>query len=81
MIVSNTINYQRLAKEHTCIAHGHRQQCGEGGGWVHVGRGGRWGISVTVSTIKKEYIDKLKNNKIPRNKFTRGGKRLVLGKS
>lgn len=36
----------RLAKEHICIANGHRQQCGKGRpevqekGWVEVGKGG-----------------------------------------
>ena len=42
---------------HICIAHGHRQQCGEGlgggGGWVEEGK---WWTSVIVSTIRKEKI-------------------------
>ena len=30
--------WKKLAKEHICTAHGHRQQCGEGGGgWVEGG--------------------------------------------
>ena len=28
--------WKTLAEEHICIAHGHRQQCGEGG-WGEVG--------------------------------------------
>ena len=42
------------------MTHGHRQQCGDmvtargkgGRGWVEVGKGGEWGASVIVSTIK-----------------------------
>ena len=49
---------QGLAKAHvTCIAHGHRQQGGEG--WQRAGVGWRWataegerGVSVIVPTIK-----------------------------
>ena len=50
---------------HVCIAHGHRQQCGEGRGgggegWAVGGMGagwrgserGTWGTSIIVSTIK-----------------------------
>ena len=49
-----------LAKEHKCITHGHRQQCGDGQreGGAGLGRrgtgGGKMGTSVTMSTIKNK---------------------------
>ena len=56
-----------LAKEHMCITHGRRHQCGDGlreGGsgtgwrWAAGGGGGDLGTSVIVPTVKI----KLKNN-------------------
>lgn len=48
-----------LGKEHVCIHHGHKQHCGEGQGrwalrdWVGGGgKGGKWGTSAVVSTMK-----------------------------
>ena len=49
-------DWKRLAKEHMGMAHGHRQQCHESWGRQGLGgvfqAGGKWGISVVVSTIK-----------------------------
>ena len=46
-----------VAKDHICVTHRHRQQCGdgqrEGVGWVEVvGKGSKTGTSVIVSTIQ-----------------------------
>ena len=55
----------RLAKEHMCIPHGHKQQCGEGRGvgggkggaqgWVEVGKdGGNRGHLLIVLAINNK---------------------------
>ena len=49
---------KRSAKEYICIAHGHRQQCGEGQGrggecWVEKGKVGKIGMSILGLTEKK----------------------------
>ena len=51
---------EKPANEHICIAHGHRQQCGEGwgevegAGWRGEKGEGKWSTSVIVSTILKK---------------------------
>ena len=54
-----------------CIVHGHRQQYGEGGWggteWRGV-KGGKWGTSIIVSTIKKRHSErKQRKNKTSNN--------------
>ena len=63
---------ERLAKEHICIAHGHRTQCGEGGGegagWRgELGGGRKWRTSVIVSTIKIKKLTSQSINKMRTN--------------
>ena len=58
---------------HICIAHGHRQQCGEGqeegGGWMEGGKGGKEGTSVIVNKTINKTKTKIKNSEMTENQI------------
>lgn len=55
---------EEIAKEHICIVHRHRQQYGGGQGEKGQGLKWReWGISIIVSTMKKQMKHLLKKKK------------------
>lgn len=60
---------KRLVREHMCIAHGMDNSVLKarervGGGWVEVGKAGKWVTSVIVSTRN---FSKNEHNKIKKN--------------
>lgn len=60
---------EEIAKEHVCIVHRHRQQCGDGLGERDQGQKWReWGTSIIVSTMKKKKRGRDKHHLIKKKK-------------